>query len=192
MTFDSIPGWYDFEASYQDAVARFDSGTFIEVGCFLGRSLCHLGELVKKSGKPIRVIGIDTCRGSGIENGVDHHAQAIKEGGGTFAGTLHRNIIECGLADTVEIIVSTSEKASTLFGFQSVEFVFIDADHSYEGCKKDIELWRPKIKLGGVCAGDDYGIPGEPPIWPGVRMAVDELLPQAKPFPHDSWMWRNV
>jgi len=36
------------------------------------------------------------------------------------------------------------------------DFVFIDADHTYEGCKKDIHDWYPKVKKGGVLCGHDY------------------------------------
>ena len=40
---------------------------FVEVGCYLGRSLCSLAELVCQAGNGITLIGVDTCRGSGPE-----------------------------------------------------------------------------------------------------------------------------
>lgn len=54
------------------------------------------------------------------------------------------------------------------------DMVFIDGDHTYQGCRGDIEAWTPRIKPGGVLAIHDY----EPvPIaWPGVYQAVNELL----------------
>lgn len=36
------------------------------------------------------------------------------------------------------------------------DFVYVDADHSYEGCLRDLTDWWPKVKPGGVLAGDDY------------------------------------
>ncbi len=36
------------------------------------------------------------------------------------------------------------------------DFIFIDADHTYEGCKKDLVDWWPKMKKGGVFCGHDY------------------------------------
>ena len=36
------------------------------------------------------------------------------------------------------------------------DFIFIDADHTYEGCKGDILDWYPKVKKGGVLCGHDY------------------------------------
>lgn len=37
----------------------------------------------------------------------------------------------------------------------SVDMVFIDADHSYEGVKRDFEAWFDKIKKGGYFAFHD-------------------------------------
>jgi hypothetical protein len=36
------------------------------------------------------------------------------------------------------------------------DLIYIDADHTYEGCKKDLEDWWPKMKKGGFFTGDDY------------------------------------
>jgi predicted O-methyltransferase YrrM len=50
----------------------------------------------------------------------------------------------------------TSEEAAKQFPDESIDFVFIDGDHSYEGCAKDIDLWYPKLKEGGLLSGHDY------------------------------------
>ena len=61
-----------------------------------------------------------------------------------------------GKEDRANLIRATSETASTLFQNESLDFVYIDANHSYEHVKKDLELWFPKVKKGGVFAGHDY------------------------------------
>lgn len=38
----------------------------------------------------------------------------------------------------------------------SLDLVFIDGDHSYEGVRSDIDAWLPKVRLGGVISGHDY------------------------------------
>jgi hypothetical protein len=45
----------------------------------------------------------------------------------------------------------------------------LDASHDCESVKRDIIAWYPKIKVGGILAGDDYG-------WDTVRETVHELL----------------
>lgn len=68
-----------------------------------------------------------------------------------------------------------------------VDIVFIDGDHSYEGCKGDILGWLPHIsnnKGGGFMVIHDYlkeGVPFDPngphpKPWPGVTQAVNEFL----------------
>ena len=54
------------------------------------------------------------------------------------------------------IIRKTSREAAPSFKDDSLDFVYIDANHSYEACKEDLELWWPKVKTGGVFAGHDY------------------------------------
>jgi predicted O-methyltransferase YrrM len=64
------------------------------------------------------------------------------------------------------------QAAETLSGV--FDFVFIDADHSYEGCRSDIEAWAGKIRAGGLLCGHDYDNV-DYPQW-GVKRAVDEYV----------------
>ena len=76
-----IDGWFTWRSAQEEAVRWFPAGSrFVEVGTYLGRSLCSLGEVVERSGKNIDVIGIDTCRGSGPEGAreKDYHAGAVE------------------------------------------------------------------------------------------------------------------
>lgn len=54
------------------------------------------------------------------------------------------------------------------------DFVFIDADHSYEGCSADIAAWLPKVKAGGLFGGHDYENTDFEKF--GVKRAVDEFV----------------
>lgn len=52
---------------------------------------------------------------------------------------------------------SHSEDRSQLIGTlcPEVDFLFIDGDHSYEGVKKDYEMYGPLVKEGGVIVFHD-------------------------------------
>jgi Methyltransferase domain len=181
-----IEGWFQWRSGQKEAVRHFEDGSrFVEVGNYLGRSLCSLGELVRQSGKHLPVIGIDTCRGSGIEGlkQKDYHAAAVRKGGGTFAGTLHRNVISCGLADTVSLIVSDSITAASFFADRSIAWVHLDAAHDRQRLIADIAAWRPKIAGGGWLSGDDY----DDVKWPDVIATINETLPAAKPWSVRQW-----
>ncbi len=38
----------------------------------------------------------------------------------------------------------------------SLDFVYLDADHTYSAIKSDIAAWWPKVRVGGTLAGHDY------------------------------------
>ncbi len=183
-----IPGWFQWRRLQEEAAAQFpDASRFGEVGCYLGRSICSLGEVVRQAGLSTRVVGVDTARGSGHEGrgGIDAHTAAVDHGGGTFAGLLHRNIIDCGLADTIQLVISDSVAAAALFADESFAWVHIDARHDYDSVVADIHAWAPKIEPGGWLSGDDY----QPDWWPGVVQAVRDTLPGAESWGSMQWRW---
>jgi len=183
-----IDGWFRWRSGQEEAVHRFPEGSrFVEVGTYLGRSLCSLAELVTLSGKSIAIIGIDTCRGSGPEgpNHKDYHGAAAAQGGGTFAGALHRNILDCGYGEAISLIVAESVAASRLFAEESIDWVHLDARHDYASVKSDIAAWRSKVKPGGWLSGDDY----DELKFPELVRAVAEILPAASPWSTAQWRW---
>lgn len=55
----------------------------------------------------------------------------------------------------------------------SLDYAFIDAEHTYEGCLEDIKAWLPKVKKGGWIGGHDLD---NLPRFPGIRQAVEEVF----------------
>jgi len=55
---------------------------------------------------------------------------------------------------------------------EQIDFIYIDADHSYEGVWNDLCLWFSKIKIEGIIGGHDYMHPD----FPGVKQAIDEFF----------------
>lgn len=188
MRWQDIPGWFQWRSGQEEAARHFPEGSrFVEVGNYLGRSLCSLAEVAAQSGKHFTLIGVDTCRGSGPEGplGKNYHGAAVAEGAGTFAGTLHRHIIACGHADRVTLIVTDSVTAASCFPDQSIEWVHLDARHDFSHVQADIRAWLPKVKAGGWISGDDY----DTEKWPEVVAAVRDQLPEAGPWSVGQWRW---
>lgn len=86
------------------------------------------------------------------------------------------------------IVRMDSVASANMFPDEYFDFVYIDADHSYEGVVRDMKAWWPKVKKGGLFCGDDY-IPQDGDIWLtvqgkepvyagkfGVRKAVNEFM----------------
>jgi len=55
-----------------------------------------------------------------------------------------------------KIVQENSIKAAKMFNDESLDFVYFDGDHSYEGCFADMIAWYPKIKNDGYLCGHDY------------------------------------
>jgi len=78
--------------------------------------------------------------------------------------------------DRVRILHMSSKEAGERLcvenkdGLGVLDFVYIDGDHSYEGCRDDLRIWYPLIRSGGIIAGHDYG------QFQGVTQAVDEFF----------------
>lgn len=53
-----------------------------------------------------------------------------------------------------------------------IDFIYIDALHTYEGVRDDLKIWFSKVNDGGIIGGHDYGHPN----FPGVKKAVDEFF----------------
>lgn len=54
------------------------------------------------------------------------------------------------------VIRKTSLMASLEVPNESLDFVYIDGDHTFDFVMMDIILWAPKVKFGGVISGHDY------------------------------------
>ena len=55
-----------------------------------------------------------------------------------------------------KLIKSESKEAVQQFPDESLDFVFIDANHSYESVVEDIALWSKKVRKGGIVSGHDF------------------------------------
>lgn len=55
---------------------------------------------------------------------------------------------------------------------EPLDFIYIDADHSFEGVWSDLCAWFTKIRDGGVIGGHDYGHLN----FPGIQEAVDRFF----------------
>ena len=54
------------------------------------------------------------------------------------------------------IVRKYSVDAANDFKDESLDFVFIDADHRFQFVTNDIAEWSKKVKVGGIVAGHDY------------------------------------
>jgi len=168
--FNEIPGWFSYSDLYDEMVETAKGGeTFVEVGSWFGKSTNYLASKIKESNKEINFITVDTFKGTDNE---DLHKNIVNSFNGDIFYEFIDNTVLSDNLDKFQIIKDTSYNASNQFSNNSIDFIMIDAGHTYDDVKDDIKIWYNKIKPGGIISGDDYG--GS--FFPGVTKAVDEFF----------------
>ena len=79
----------------------------------------------------------------------------------------------------------TSEQAVN--ELPELDFVYIDGLHTYEGCKRDIELYYPIVKNGGFLGGHDFYGSFQGVIWAVIEFVKNNDLELHTDF-YDWWI----
>lgn len=88
--------------------------------------------------------------------------------------------------DSVDVAANLQVEFGRMF-----DMIFIDADHSYDGVRRDLEAFRPLLKVGGLFCGHDYPWKSVAVPWPGVGRAVREAVGVPNEGPSSIW-WVNA
>lgn len=127
--------------------------------------------------------------------GVDHYQQ-YEDWNGTVTQATQDNLFEIikenaeFMGPRFKIIRSTSKDAATLIENESLDFVYIDGDHSADAVYQDLVNYVPKVKKGGIVSGHDIGLIG-------VKMGIDRWRNNSDPLTYgilerienNSWYW---
>lgn len=70
---------------------------------------------------------------------------------------------------------ATRDRLKAILPPEGIDFLFIDADHTYEGVKADFEMYSPLVRRGGLVAFHDICISP-----PEIRCEVDKLWREIK------------
>jgi len=131
------------------------NGRLMEVGVWKGEGLALLG-----AAEADELIGIDIFEDLHYSSG-DERWKMCCDVIAKMKETTHARLIK-----------ARSDQAWMEFESLSFDFIYIDADHRYDGIKKDIALYWPLVKKGGILAGHDYKVKGTC----GVIQAVNEFV----------------
>jgi MMP 1-O-methyltransferase len=138
-------------------------GANLEIGSFKGRSTICIAR---------------TCKRYGLGNvtAVDPHTSPAPtdpdlQGQLSSFEDFGRNLREAGAIDTVDVKRSFSHEVARTWT-TPIRFLWIDGDHTYEGAKADVDIFRRFLVPGAVLAmhdvlGTHYG---------SLRTFVEEIL----------------
>lgn len=122
--------------------------TVVEIGSWKGKSTYCLAAGLK-SGK---VYAIDPFDASGEESSAGLY-DTLK-GEQPLLEQFKENMRNCGVLDKVQPMPGPSSKF--VGEIKAVDLLFIDGDHSVEGCKYDYDHFEPDLKVGGYLLFHDY------------------------------------
>jgi cephalosporin hydroxylase len=183
-SYADIAGWFNEEWLYDRMINRApNDAIFVEVGCWLGKSTAYCARRIHDSGKSIRFYAVDTWEGSPNEPAL---MEAVAQAGGSVFEMFQSNMEEAGVIESITPVKMPSVAAAELFEDRTLNFVFIDADHTCDAVKADIAAWRPKIKSGGTLAGHDWNTYGS------VQQAVTSMLGGDFTVEGNCWIHRTA
>lgn len=125
-----------------------EAATVVEIGSWKGRSTLAIADgLATVAGA--RLVAVDTFGG---RLGFDDVAQQTET-----RSEFNRNTAGIPF---LEVLEAESLAAADRFADATLDWVFIDALHDYASVKADVSAWAPKLKVGGLLSGHDFGRAG--------------------------------
>lgn len=160
-----IHGWCSPEQFdlYREVAHTFPRGSrIVEIGAWLGKSTSFMAIEMLNAKNALDFYVVDHWLGSS-----EH--QYLKQ-----LSTVYEDFTKNmePVKELLKVIKKPSIEAAKDFEDNSLDFVFIDAEHTYEALLSDITAWLPKLKPGGILAGDDW----DNDNWIDVSKAVNKLL----------------
>jgi GT2 family glycosyltransferase/Flp pilus assembly protein TadD/predicted O-methyltransferase YrrM len=174
---NGVPGFLnpaDMKYLLNKAASLPKGAKIVEIGSYMGLSSIIMAYGLRVSGnQSARIYCVDPWDDAYMGRvGVTSHS--------SLYGAFMKHIADAGVTDAIVPVRSLSLDAAVQFEDRSVDLVFVDGDHSFEGCTADLETWRAKIRPGGHLAGHDCR-PND-----DVRRAVDSFSRQC------GLQWRMV
>lgn len=170
---------------------------FRGIGWFAGMAAWQVrsefAEMLKlvKDAKPARIMEIGTAKGATLLcwcRIASLQVISVDLEGGIHGGgyppakqSLYREFttgragVQLVLLQENSQIMATRQKVESVLAGEKLDVLFIDGDHSYEGVKRDFELWSPLVRPGGIILFHD--------ILPHTKVAhceVDRLWKELK------------
>lgn len=128
-----------------------DRPVIMEIGTYYGATLACFITMQMESG----------CEDPIIIS-VDNASYPVKRNENVYKTTIINSLKNIGCSvDNLHLMVAdshTKECEDTVVGIlngRKIDFLFIDGDHSYEGVKKDFEIFSKYVAVGGIIAFHD-------------------------------------
>lgn len=169
----TTPGWFNHGDQILALVEQHKPRVCVELGAWLGASAIPVARSIRRWSGSLTCV--DTW--SGTMTHVDGPPMMVW----SFA----RQLFEAGVAGNVRMIAAPTVEAARWWR-EPIDYLYVDADHSYEAVLADLHAWVPHVRVGGLIVGDDYGhrqLPGVKPAWDEFTAQHGLQLQRVPSFP---------
>lgn len=157
LTIAGLDVWEAFQL-FRQAKRVPAGGTILDIGTKWGGSLISMYYGAESISRRMNFIGIEPAISSKLLDNIESLSVGSIEG------------------FSIKIIEATSGEAAVKITPDSIDLIFIDANHKYPYIRADITNYWPKLRREGVMLGHDYRENGKK--FRGVRQAVREIFGQ--------------
>lgn len=168
-----LQGWGANHGFFRQIIKAYRPATIVELGTWKGASAIHMADLCKEYGVAAQILCIDNWIGFPsyyLNKGKAHQEFKIKGGFPRLYWTFMKNVVDAGHQDMITPLVQQTYHAAQICRAKRIEpdLIYVDGDHSYEGCRSDLALFGPMVHSDGLILCDDYQ-------WEGAQRAIDEF-----------------
>lgn len=150
----------------RDTLARLFTGSGAEIGVERG----VFSKMICRRNPGVRLICVDAWM---AYRGYRDHISQAKLDGFYLETVVRLEPYNC------KIVRDFSVNAAAGVADESLDFVYLDANHDKQHVLEDLEAWVPKVRRGGIVAGHDYiRRKGQDHLY-GVKDAVNEYCERA-------------
>jgi len=142
---DELPN-HNRRRFWDSFMKKYDCQKIAEIGVYKGENFRRM-----VAHRPKIAVGVDIWKEEGIpgQNDSDHSQSELD--------AMYRNLCyKYREHPNIKFLRDYTVEAASIFPDGYLDFVYIDANHTYEGAKADVEAWFPKVREGGFVVGDDY------------------------------------
>lgn len=174
--YTNIDGWLsDNEALGLATIAGIlpKNAVVVEIGSWQGKSTYCISKSLK-SGMVYAIDPFNKDAGFDETTQLDYNNKEMEN---SMVNSFKRNMKE--LKVDHKIIIKKGYSYDFHDEFKVIDFLFIDGDHSIQGCKLDFELYAKKIKKFGFIALHDY-YSNRPDL--GPTYVINEIISKSNEF----------
>ena len=165
-----------------DDISKYNINKILEIGVFQGVTGRNICELLSKTQKEFRYLGIDVFDSL---YGRKEEILPVVSSSNPLKSFYYKYIkrIEPYSLEGVKDLLKKFKKNVTLykghsneilkdFEHRDIDYIIIDGGHSYETVRKDLDLSFKILSNNGIIICDDYWHPQAP----GIKIAVDDFV----------------